>query len=74
MKCRGKTILRKPLDRIKITFPAAQGPVLTNLVKEVQSGIQNTENQRKEYGSQRNPPNNDAAINEAPANIKEKLQ
>lgn len=72
MKCRAQQNFKK-ID-IKVGFNHAEGPVFTNLIQEVQNGVQNTQNQWKTYGSQRTAPNNDTVISQAPEAIQQTLQ
>lgn len=78
MVCWAKKVWKKPLD-IKVSFKNALGPIVVwSSLKDI---IQNTTgygedigNQRKEYGEQRNIPDNEEIINQTEGNIKETLQ
>jgi len=77
MGCWAKEVLKKPFD-IKIGFKNSLGPVivgssLKDIIQAVTGAVGEVADNRKEYGSQWDPPNNEAVIDSAQGNIKEKL-
>ena len=73
MICWAKKIFKKPFD-IKVSFKNSLGPVFLWVIDEAWNSLENYWWERKKYGEQWTPTNNDETINQAEGDTKETLE